>query len=225
MQIIKAAAFLAVAMWAGAASAQKTYSLSVSVHDSLQPLSEVDVRAVLSDASRTLQKDANHVDTDGDVACNVAFALKGPIRRFGSPDTPAIVDESHIEAIHRVDADVGDVDFHVKVVKEIKFCRQGPPSEFHGCSFPSRFRSIIVVHQPGFPDHLLWPHEFGHLTGLPHRIEPGVAASLGQPHALMTPCGTGRLSNTSVQVNRAECDSLLSGPKSFNPPLVTCPAQ
>jgi hypothetical protein len=108
-----------------------------------------------------LQKNSHH-NSDDDVACNVTFKLKEPIRTFGSPDTPEVVDEDHIEAVHRVDSDVAGVDFHVKVVKEIDFCRQGLIGPFQGCSYsPPDFRSIIVVHPklhqgpngPRYPDY------------------------------------------------------------------------
>jgi hypothetical protein len=217
-------------MWVEAASAQKTHSLSVSRHRAVPALSEGEVNGILDGASKMLQKNSRHND-DKDVACNVTFTLKGPIRTFGSADTPEVVDKDHIAAVHRVDSDVAG-DFHVKVVKEIQFCRPDLPAglQFEGCSFsPPDFRSMIVVHpklhkdsdgqiRPNFPDHLLWPHEFGHLTGLGHRREDFV---------LMTPCSLTQFSNvpdTRVRVNRAECRCLLKGPAGCQlpPRPVTC---
>jgi hypothetical protein len=221
MQTIIAILCLALLMWVEAASAQSTYSLTVSRHSGVPALNEVDVKDILAKASRMLQKNPDHVDTEDDVACNVTFTLMGPVRTFASPDTPAMVDGQHIDAVHRVDSDVGGVHFHIKVVDKItNFCRRPNPLGFHGCAFPPDFRSIIVVHpqrhtnpdNPSgppldkFPDHLLWAHEFGHLTGLGHRNDR---------QALMTACPLNKVffdvPDARVQVNRNECSCLRSG--------------
>src|SRR6266446_8993507 len=223
MRIIAGILSLAVLMWVEAASAQKTYSLSVSGHSAVPALSDGEVEAILADASKMLQKNS-------DFACDVTFSLKGPVGTFASPDTP-IVTRHNIDAVHRVDSNVAGVDFRVKVVKEIKFCRPDLPNPdglFDGCSFfPPDSRSIIVVHPKfhtnprdprgsplsNYPDHLLWPHEFGHLTGLPHRRDR---------FALMTPCSLSNLPGTPVQVNHAECRRLLSGPGAPPPRPIGC---
>jgi hypothetical protein len=216
MKMIMAILFLALPMLADDASAQSTYLVSVSRHASLakEPLSEQDVRNILKGASEMLQKNSKS-NGDTDVACNVTFSLKGPIRTFGSAGTSTdIVDEQHRDAVHKVDSDVAGVDFHVKVVKEIMFCRPDLHGPFDGCSFPPDFRSIIVVDPSNhkdqlpkhvkYPDHLLWAHEFGHLTGLGHRHSSS---------ALMTSCSVAQLlSVTRVQVDKAECRCLLGGP-------------
>ncbi len=219
MQLITPIVSLALLISVEAASAQsRTYSVSVSRHSGAPALTEDDVKEVLANASKVLQKNSGHVDRDDDVACNVTFTLKGPVRTFAAPDTPAIVDKPDIDAVHRVDSDVDDVDFHVKVVnKIINFCRFPGALGFHGCSFPPNFRSIIVVHPKmhtnragahllTFPDHILWAHEFGHLTGLGHRNDP---------RALMTPCPLdeqfSNVPDAQVQVSRNECSCLRSG--------------
>jgi len=210
---------LALLMWVEAASAQQTYSLSVSRHRAVPELSDGDVRRILADASRMLQKNPRH-DSDDDVACNVTLTLKGSVGTFASPNTP-VVDRDNIDAVHRVDANVAGVDFHVKVVKEINFCRPDLPAEpFVGCSFsPPDFRSMIVVHPKlhkdaqgrplsRYPDHLLWAHEFGHLTGSGHRDDDQLA--------LMTRCPLNtqflNISDARVRVNSEECRRLLAGP-------------
>ena len=210
---------LALLMWVEAASAQQTYSLSVSRHRAVPALSDGDVRRILADASRMLQKNPRH-DGDDDVACNVTLTLKGSVGTFASPNTP-VVDRDNIDAVHRVDSDVTGVDFHVKVVKEINFCRPDLPAEpFVGCSFsPPDFRSMIVVHPKlhkdaqgrplsRYPDHLLWAHEFGHLTGSGHRDDDQLA--------LMTRCPLNtqflNISDARVRVNSEECRRLLAGP-------------
>jgi len=210
---------LALLMSVEAASAQQTYSLSVSRHRAVPALSDGDVRRILADASRMLQKNPRH-DGDDDVACNVTLTLKGSVGTFASPNTP-VVDRDNIDAVHRVDANVAGVDFHVKVVKEINFCRPDLPAEpFVGCSFsPPDFRSMIVVHPKlhkdaqgrplsRYPDHLLWAHEFGHLTGSGHRDDDQLA--------LMTRCPLNtqflNISDARVRVNSDECRRLLAGP-------------
>ncbi|MET0537529.1 MAG: hypothetical protein ABWZ64_06170 [Xanthobacteraceae bacterium] len=209
---------LAALVWAETASAQKTYSLTVSRHrDVRETLSEAEVSRILMKASKMLKKDSSH-DDDDDIACNVNFRLSGPVRTFTSAGM-AVVDEDNVENVHEVDSDLPG-DFHVKLVKEIKFCRpETGRGAFAGCSFsPPDFRSMILVHPkihrdgngrplPDYPDHLLWAHEFGHLTGSGHRHDPAVA--------LMTACdliGLATITDTCVRVSRAECNRLLSGP-------------
>ncbi|WP_342736295.1 hypothetical protein [Bradyrhizobium sp. B117] len=211
MQMIIAILFFVSLMLVDEASAQSTYSVSVSRHAAVPALSEAHVRKILEDASKMLQK--NSVSNgDTDVACDVTFTLVGPVRTFGSADTPPnIVDEQHRDAVHKVDSDVIGVDFHIEVVDEIRFCRPNLDGPFNGCAFPPDFRSIIVVH-PGkhpdappleFPDHLLWAHEFGHLTGLGHRHSKC---------ALMTSCSVADLASvTRVRVNNEECRCLRGG--------------
>jgi len=215
MRMIMAILSSALLLLVDEACAQSTYSVSISRHASLkEPLGAKEIRNILKDASTMLQKNSES-NGDADVGCNVTFSLKGPIRTFGSASTPTdIVDEQHRDAVHKIDSNVAGVDFHIKIVKEIPFCRPGLQGPFDGCSFPIHFRSIIVVdpseHKDSlptnvkYPDHLLWAHEFGHLTGLPHRHSKV---------ALMTSCPVVKLLSASrVQVDKEECNCLLGGP-------------
>jgi hypothetical protein len=263
MQIIIMAIFsLAFLTWVEMASAQtKTYSVSVSVHKDVNApkLTVEKVNKILADASKMLQK-PGHASTDDNAQCDVAFTLKGQVGEFSG--VPKVVNKDannlDIDAVHRV-PDPNNADFHIKVVEKIlNFCRFRDQTGFgvSGCSFPPTFRSIIVVHPAthtnvnnpsidvadpsrdlpvdNFPDHILWAHEFGHLTGLGHRDVPQV---------LMTPCGAlekvfpmsqgAPFPDARVKVSRDECRCLRSGP-GFGPngtcplpslpvPFLTCP--
>ena len=219
MRIIASILSLAVLMWVEAATAQSsTYSVSVSRHRDVPDLSESQVKEILARASHMLRKDSTR--NDRDVSCNVTFTLKGQVGTFDSPNTP-VVDEDNIRAFRHVDPNVAGADFHVKIVKKIKFCRHGLPAGLSaGCSFsPPHFRSTILVHPKlhkdaqghvlsNYPDHLLWAHEFGHLTGLGHRDDDELA--------LMTRCPLNtqfsNVPDARVRVNAEECPRLLAGP-------------
>jgi hypothetical protein len=213
-------ALLICADWAHAQSS--SYSASVTFHSGLRqrPLTEDQVTKILADASKMLQMDP---DKDGDVKCDVTLTLKGPVRTFNDPpkmrrgQTLAVVTKDNIDAVHKVDSDVTGVDFHIKVVKEIDFCRAGlPPVRSVGCSFsPPDFRSMIIVHPAIYkgPDRLLWAHEFGHITGLGHRDD--------DPNAVMTRCPLqsqfSGIPDSRVHVSRDECTHLLAGPGHGSP--------
>src|SRR5262249_36593717 len=188
MQIMIAA--IVLLMWVHAAYAQKEYSLSVSRHQDVPELSDSEVNAILDAASKTLQ-------TNPGVAC--------------------------------IDSDLAGVDIHVKVVEGIKdVCRFASDRGFRGCSWPHDFRSLIVVHpnrhrdfstnklmsevfpDKKFPDHLLWAHEFGHLTGL---VEHRSDAEDPDKDALMHARDVFDyvFHPRSVKVNDRECNCFRSG--------------
>ena len=194
------------------AIAQPTYSLSISRHPSVQ-LTEDKVDRILADASRMLQKKSGYKDRPDNVACNVTLKRDGAVHTFASSNTPAVItNESERDAVHKENFEPNLVNLHV--VKKIEFCRPGLGNSFRGCSWPHYFQSIIVAVDRPVP-HLVWPHEFGHLTGLWHRQDQ-------LPRALMSPCP---LTNNNVQVTRDECDCFLSGPGTCKPPEPQPPAQ
>jgi hypothetical protein len=218
MHILMVLLSLALLMRSEPASAQTTYSVSVSHHSDLPALSETQVSEILANASKLLQK-PGQADTAEDVQCNVAFTLKGPIRTFSSADK-VVNGDLDIAELHRIDSQL-DVDFRIKVVQEIGFCRK-TSGTFNGCAYPIESRSIVIVHpqlqkdQNGqlvadYPNHVLWAHEFGHLTGLGHRRDD---------KALMT-CGG--ITRSSVRVQPNECRCLLGGLGSCKlPPPLFC---
>jgi hypothetical protein len=179
----------ALLVWVAPASAQSTYPLKISHHRSVE-VSRQAIDKILASASRMLKKAPGHVDRTDNVACRVTFSREGPLSVFASRHTPAVINtEADVDAVHSEPSDI-------KVVEEINFCK-GMTGRFAGCSWPNERRSIIVT--PGRFRHLVWAHEFGHLTGLKHR---------GEPRSLMTICP---LAADQVQVSRHECDCFLSG--------------
>src|SRR5262249_38314872 len=153
------------------ADAQRLYSLTVSIHEGMNPtLTKENVEQILGGASDILKRNG----------CDVKFELKGPIQTFTS--APAhIKDPSTLEAAHLVSADV-------KVVQRINYCVGKYLKEpVIGCSWrpEGRRRTVIVTTEsvgalPGIHP-VLWAHEFGHTTGLLHRKDANDVA-------LMTPC-------------------------------------
>jgi hypothetical protein len=201
-----AIAWLALLILPEPASAQVTYPLVVSRHPSVQ-FSEDQVDSILAAASKMLQK----VDRPQAQACNVTFKRSGPIRTFASPNTPAVITNAKDrDAVHRENFDSSVV--NIKIVDQILFCRRvrgiSGQGVFRGCSWPEDFRSIIVTVSAKQPE-LVWPHEFGHQTGLWHREDDASHT------VLMSPCP---LRASNVQVTQDECDCLQKGPGGCHPP-------
>jgi hypothetical protein len=215
MHFIMALLSLALLMSTEPASAQKTYSVVVSRHSGVPPLSDQQVKGILADASKLLKKNPGHQDTEDNVACDVTFTLKEPVHTFDSPGKKVWWPDE-IEPVHHVNSHL-DVDdgFHVKVVEATGYCR-GRYGTTRGCAYPPDLRSIIVVHpkmHEGVSAHVVWAHEFGHLTGLPHRNParaeraPHGRERINDDRPLMK-CGG--VTNLSVRVNRYECGCMLA---------------
>lgn len=165
------------------ATAQKVYSLTVSVHQDARPaLTEEKVDQILTAASRLLSQTNS---------CGVTLERKGPITTFA--DAPSVIsDETDLEAVHRENADI-------KVVRDVQFCKN--PGSFVGCSWRRDGpKTMIVTQKMPSIAHIIWAHEFGHTTGLQHRT--GM-------NALMSACN---LFFNTVQINKDECDCFLAGP-------------
>jgi hypothetical protein len=188
MRIIIAIVCLGLLTWITPANAQAMYSLRVSRHPSVQ-FSEQKVDAILAAASKKLQR-----------SCNVTLQRVGQMRILPSNLPAVIKNQTDRDAVHAENPDPDPKVISVKIVKKIEFCRPQQGNSFVGCSWPHSFHSIIVVANERFLQ-LVWPHEFGHHTGLWHRK--------GLNNALMSPCP---LKATNVQITQSECQCLLAGP-------------
>jgi hypothetical protein len=101
--------------------------------------------------------------------------------------------------VHRVPADV-------KVVQKINYCAHGQDTGLVGCSWrPDNNlpRTMIVTTEMlgANAEHVLWAHEFGHVTGLLHRND--------DRDALMWWCGLGVINRF---INKDECHHFIAGP-------------
>lgn|SRR5215813_3091893 len=194
--IIVSVICLGLLLWVEPASAAE-WRLKVSVHKdlltskkNLQALTK-EVDSILLRASMRLKGRCSSGD--------VTFIRNGDVGTFTSADAPSIIkDANDLELVHRVPADV-------KIVKAIEYCKGNP--HWVGCSFrPDETlpKTMIVNRDPppianARPN--LWAHEFGHTTGLHHRID--------QRAALMTPCG---IQSWNWRLTEEECTCLLAGP-------------
>jgi hypothetical protein len=195
MQAIIPIAWLALLLgWVEPAGAQQVYSLKVSIHKDVPPLTKDQVDEALDRASKLLKEPGNQ--------CNVTLNLSEPIETFDSaPKNIKSLDD--LEAVHRVPADV-------KIVESIHFCMgKYDKKGWWGCSWrPEGLRKTVIVvrglHSPVVgrdTRYLLWAHEFGHTKGLHHRID--------DKQALMTPCAIGTLTR---HITNDECTCFKDGP-------------
>jgi hypothetical protein len=180
-------------------NAQKVYSLTVSIHEGLH-LTEQSTEEILDRASNLLQRNG----------CNVTFKFKGPVQTFTAQP---ITDASTLDVVHQVPADI-------KVVPRINFCAAGfKPEGYLGCAWrPEDRPRTVIVTPPALGvgrDPMLWAHEFGHTTGLPHRNDE-------HNQALMTPCP---IEPFNWKIDEVECGHFLAGPAQSYPgdPGLACP--
>lgn len=201
MKIVIAVAWLGLLTWAEPASAQntRTYSLTVGRHKSVK-LTNDDVDKLLAEASKALKK------------CNVVLKRQGSVSTFNSSKTPA-----HIGTAADRDA-VNKEDFDIKVVAfSIDFCRVGQMHQ--GCAWdppppPARQlprRKSIIVTDLKIPNiGMVWAHEFGHRTGLPHRTETTALMACRVPTEL-----------ERAELSDHECKCFRGGPGSCSDPIET----
>ncbi|MGY0833815.1 hypothetical protein [Azospirillum argentinense] len=170
------------------AVAQATHALTIRRHSSLS-LSDTDADSILRGASRVLQDDDDFAPGTDDVSCNVNLVRSGSVGLFATTAPAIIGTPADWDAVN------AEASF-VKVVTSISFC--GKAGIYAGCAMQPG-RSMVVVRGGNFRD-IVWAHEFGHTTGLPHRS--------GQ-----FPLMTDRpLAGDQKRVTPAECNSFIKGP-------------
>lgn len=182
------------------AAAQTTHSLTVSKHSTVSATA-ANVDAILVEASNVLKVDDDFAPGTGDVACDVTLVRSGAVGPFSSAATPGtIAKKSDLDAVFAEPA-------FVKMVTGITWC--GRSGSIAGCA-ATPGRTIAVVH-PGKWRGIVWAHEFGHSTGLPHR---------GLDRELMT---NEPLAEDQTFVSTSECRSIVGGPpaRALSPGLPT----
>ena len=202
VKVIIAVAWLGLLMWAEPASAQntRTYSFTVGRHESVK-LKNDDVDKILAEASKALKK------------CNVVLKRQGSVGTFNSSKTPKrIKTAKDRDAVNRESFDIKVVAFPIvfcRVSQTHQGCAWDPPPS-PARQLPQR-RSIIVTDltNPKIAGRI-WAHEFGHRTGLPHRIEKTALMACSVP--------TGP---ESGKLDDHECDCFQGGPGSCNDPIET----
>lgn len=122
-------------------------------------LSEAMVDRILAAASLVIQKQ----DSPSDTACPVNLKRKAKLIALKEKDLPEAIDS--YEAM----AHLADLPGDVKVVKRIGWC--GYFGVFLGCAGEGE-GLMAVVPNDGALEDILWAHEFGHTTGLPHTAPP-----------------------------------------------------
>jgi hypothetical protein len=203
MKNILTIVFVGMLIWSTPAGAQKTYSLTVSVHKDVAELKRDEVEAILQRASQIMQS----------ARCPVTFTLDGDVDRFDVPGLSGgnITSPDQRDAVHNVKA-------NVKIVDTIKWCTR--LSNFSGCGFPTNQPSgppsisiILTRNQASLAN--LWAHEMGHRMGLSHRR--GLDRTF-----LMTACA---VESRSVKLSKKECRCFLDGPLSCGTPkIIGCSA-
>ncbi|SFJ38681.1 HEAT repeat domain-containing protein [Jannaschia pohangensis] len=158
-------------------------ALTVSRHEDTT-LTNADVDRIFADASAVLQAD----DGGGDVACPVRLRRNGDVGVFttgdGSLDTSA-----ELQAVFALAG-------NIKVVDDVNFCAGGFNSSFIGCG-QTPGSSFITERFTASLEGILWGHEFGHNTGLPHNSSSNFVMF-------------GSIGSSRIRVTNAECNSLLA---------------
>jgi hypothetical protein len=202
MRAIIAIVCLGLLIWVKPASAQQTYSLTVSRHPEVREFSPDEIMAILDKASKIMQ----------DAACNVTFTLYGPVGKFASDAPAEINSREQRNAVHSENA-------NVKIVKTINYCLDPPfAGGANGCAWPPeqpRPGSLsIILTESGAKLANRWAHELGHRMGLRHR-------SGRDTRPLMTACG---VTEYSVELSQDECNCFFKGPGHCGPPTpLRCP--
>ena len=166
----------------------RTVQVTVQRHSTVA-LSDAEADRILGDMGTILQSD----DSPADVATPVRFVRNGPVQVLPANIPATIQTEADLYAL--LDAGTG-----VKIVQAIQWCG-GPGGSIIGCApVGSPTVNLAAVRFTANQEGLIWVHEYGHNTGLPHRTD--------DPRAVMSP-SVGVDHNV---VNAAESASYLAGP-------------
>jgi hypothetical protein len=166
----------------------RTVQVTVQRHSTVA-LSDAEADRILGDMGTILQSD----DSPEDVATPVRFVRNGPVQVLPANIPATIQTEADLYAL--LDAGSG-----VKIVQAIQWCG-GPGGSIIGCApVGSPTVNLAAVRFTANQEGLIWVHEYGHNTGLPHRTD--------DPRAVMYP-SVGVDHNV---VNAAESASYLAGP-------------
>ena len=166
----------------------RTVQVAVQRHSTVA-LTDADADRILADMGTILQSD----DSPADVATPVRFVRNGPVRVLPANVPATIATAADLNAL--LNAGAG-----VKIVQAIRWCG-GPGGSIIGCApVGSPTVNVAAVRFTANQEGLIWVHEYGHNTGLPHRTD--------DPRAVMFP-SVGVDHNV---VNSAESASFLSGP-------------
>jgi hypothetical protein len=195
MQTRVAVLCLALLLGVEPAGAQQVYSLTVSIHKDLPPLTETQADDAFQRASDLLKEGRNQ--------CGLTLKRSGSIGTFDSAPKK-IMSLDDLEAVHRVPADV-------KIVESIHFCMgKFDKRSWWGCSWrPEGLPKTVIVARGLSPGpvfgrdlrYILWAHEFGHTRGLHHRVN--------DKNALMTPCD---IADGNRHITKDECTCYKDGP-------------
>ncbi len=184
----------------GSPRAPETFDRWSRVHDSgLDYANHVDLASKmtdsrLDDALARSNLRVGQADYTGDVACCVTLSRLGEGKLFGLPgDGLDVIDDGA-----ELDQVMGDGTARVKVVEAIRYCGS-PGFNIIGCAgVPGD--GMVVVRLSNLTDEgVLWTHEYGHNTGLPHASD-------------FRRIMYGTLHGLNNGVSQGECDSYHSPP-------------
>ncbi len=158
--------------------------ISISRHNSAN-LTNARADTILQDASNTLIEDAG----SNDISCFVALERDGGVEVFNTGDG-SLDTNAELQAVFNRPG-------NVKIVDDVNFCDGGFNTSFIGCG-QTPGDSFIVERFTAAQEGILWAHEHGHNTGLPHR-------DTSTNNVMYFSIGSNR-----TRVNQNECNSFKS---------------